>query len=161
MNKFDQISIQRINTLDTRLIPSAMTVFNNARKDGIPLHVLWGAKTIQEQDLLYRFGRTLPGKIVTMRRGGYSPHNYGLALDFCMIFNGESIMGWDDVVGREYWYKKWRKIMHMFVEEGWEPGWNSLNFQPDHVQNLLGNTMNDLIRVYEETKSGNNRRSFI
>jgi len=34
------------------------------------------------QDQVYAQGRTLPGKIVTPCRGGFSMHNYGLAADF-------------------------------------------------------------------------------
>ena len=136
----------------------AMSVFNEAKKQSIPLYITWGTRTVQDQDLLYRFGRTLPGRMMTMRRGGYSPHNYGLALDFCLVFNNETMLTWDDAAPREYWRKKWRKVIALFSEEGWESGWQSMDFEPGHVQSLLGNSMTDLIRAYEEDKSRNNWR---
>lgn len=38
-------------------------------------------RTVEEQENLWRQGRTRPGKIVTDARGGQSFHNYGLAFD--------------------------------------------------------------------------------
>lgn len=35
----------------------------------------------EEQEELYAIGRTVPGKIVTYSKPGYSLHNYGLAFD--------------------------------------------------------------------------------
>ncbi len=48
---------------------------------GIEARVVQGLRTKEEQDALYAQGRTKPGKIVTDARGGYSLHNYGLAVD--------------------------------------------------------------------------------
>ncbi len=38
-------------------------------------------RTIEEQDAFYAKGRTQPGEIITMAKGGYSYHNYGVAFD--------------------------------------------------------------------------------
>lgn len=44
-----------------------------------------GLRTYKEQDALYAIGRTTgtPGHIVTKARGGFGPHNFGVAVDFC------------------------------------------------------------------------------
>lgn len=46
-----------------------------------------GERTWSEQDALYAKGRTVApigmGHIVTKARGGQSPHNYAIAVDFC------------------------------------------------------------------------------
>ncbi len=46
-----------------------------------------GERTWREQDALYAKGRSIapigPGHIVTKARGGQSPHNYSIAIDFC------------------------------------------------------------------------------
>ena len=42
-----------------------------------------------EQDELYTHGRTAPGPIVTNAKGGFSAHNFGLALDFVPLLNGK------------------------------------------------------------------------
>lgn len=45
------------------------------------LNVTQGLRTFKKQDWLYAQGRTRPGDVVTRARGGYSYHNYGLAVD--------------------------------------------------------------------------------
>jgi peptidoglycan LD-endopeptidase CwlK len=45
------------------------------------LRVTQGLRTYAEQNALYDQGRTTPGKIVTEAKGGYSMHNFGLAVD--------------------------------------------------------------------------------
>lgn len=56
----------------------------------------------EEQDELYAQGRTKPGRIVTLARGGESDHNYvstiskkpaSLALDFVPLRNGKLVWG--------------------------------------------------------------------
>ena len=79
---FDSLSVQRINSLNPKLIDSAMRVFNKARSQGIPLYIMWGTRPLRDQELMYRYGRDLPGQVLTNNRPGHSAHNYGLALDF-------------------------------------------------------------------------------
>ena len=68
MAEFLDISIQRINTLDAKLIPSAMRVFDRCHKEKIPLYIVWGTRTLEQQDLLFRLGRTIPRHKVNTRR---------------------------------------------------------------------------------------------
>jgi peptidoglycan L-alanyl-D-glutamate endopeptidase CwlK len=152
---FDSLSVQRINTLHPNLIEPAMRVFNRARSGGIPLYIMWGTRTLKDQDLMFRYGRDLPGKILTTNRPGHSAHNYGLALDFCLFYN-RVLFTWEDVYERWYWRQRWLKVVFMFEEEGWESGWRWTSFEPYHVQNLMGNTMTDLVRKYEQVKNRNN-----
>jgi peptidoglycan L-alanyl-D-glutamate endopeptidase CwlK len=159
--KLDRESIERINTLHPKLVTSAMGAFNAIKKESIPLYVTWGSRTVEEQNTLYRIGRSTPGKVMTLKKGGYSPHNYGLALDFCLVFNGEDLMSWEDCQPREYWRKKWRKAISIFSDFGWESGWHTMYFQPEHVQNMLDFKMEDLIRSYEESKNRHNWRQSI
>ena len=46
-------------------------------------------RTNDEQDRLYAFGRTLPGRIVTNATAGNSAHNWGFALDFVPLLAGK------------------------------------------------------------------------
>ena len=153
MTAFLDVSMQRINTLNPKLIAPATRVFEKCIKNKIPVYIVWGARTLEQQDLLFRYGRTIPGRIVTTKRGGYSAHNYGLALDFCLLFNTE-LMSWEDVYPREYWRNKWLKVVRYFEEEGWESGWRWPSFEPGHVQNLLDNTLTSL---YEQADIRNYR----
>lgn len=130
-------SINRINTLRPILIPSAMRVFERCIKAKIPIYITWGMRTGEEQDLMYRFGRTIPGQCITTRRAGFSAHNYGLALDYCLLFEN-TLLSWEDVYPRFYWRRKWLKVAAFFEEEGWDSGWRRHSFEPSHVENLLG-----------------------
>lgn len=136
MSKFLDISINRINALDVKLIPSATRVFNRCQKEDIPIYIIWGVRTKEEQDLIFRYGRTIPGKVLTMNRGGYSPHQYGLALDFCLLYHTQ-LLSWEEAYTRRYWRHKWIKVIKYFEEEGWASKWRGYDFEPGHVENLL------------------------
>lgn len=72
---------RRIEDLHPKVQAMAHALMANAKADGIVLRVTFTLRAIATQDALYAQGRTKPGKIVTNARGGYSFHNYGLALD--------------------------------------------------------------------------------
>jgi peptidoglycan L-alanyl-D-glutamate endopeptidase CwlK len=50
---------------------------------GLDVRVTHTLRTMDEQARLYAQGRTLPGPVVTRAKPGQSPHNYGMAFDFC------------------------------------------------------------------------------
>lgn len=106
-------------------------------------HVL---RTKQEQDELFALGRTKKGKIVTNARGGYSYHNYGLAVDICLIIDGKTAV-WDaktdfDLDG----IADWMEIVRIFKAYGWEWGGDWRRF-PDlpHFQKTFGLSIADLL----------------
>jgi len=63
----------------TRFALAAQEVAATMRCDYIAIA---GNRNWTEQDALYAQGRTTPGKKVTNARGGYSNHNFGIAIDF-------------------------------------------------------------------------------
>jgi peptidoglycan L-alanyl-D-glutamate endopeptidase CwlK len=149
--KFLDVSIQRINTLDTKLIASATRVFDRCIKERIPVYIVWGRRSEEQQEVMYRYGRSIPGQILTTHRPGYSTHNYGLALDFCLLFNTD-LLSWEDCYPRVYWRNKWLKVVRFFEEEGWTSKWRGADFEPGHVENLMGN---DLKFYYEQNGNRN------
>ena len=58
---------------------------------GVTVKVISGTRTYAEQDALYAQGRTKPGNIVTNARGGYSNHNFGVAVDLG-LFRGSDYL---------------------------------------------------------------------
>lgn len=52
-----------------------------AAKRNLAVRVICGTRSYAEQDALYEQGRSKPGKRVTNARGGYSNHNFGIAVD--------------------------------------------------------------------------------
>ncbi|WP_341279347.1 M15 family metallopeptidase [Paenibacillus sp. FSL H8-0537] len=61
----------------------------------IPIVITQGLRTIAEQDKLYAQGRTTAGSIVTNARGGYSYHNFGVAIDFALLSPDGKQAYWD------------------------------------------------------------------
>ncbi len=131
-----------------------MRAFEKCYKNKVPIYIVWGTRSDDQQELLYRCGRTIPGIIQTTHRAGYSAHNYGLALDFCLLFNTE-ILSWEEVYPRKYWRQKWLRAVMLFEEEGWSSKWRGSNFEPGHLENLMGK---DIFEYMQEAKIKNNKR---
>jgi peptidoglycan L-alanyl-D-glutamate endopeptidase CwlK len=60
---------------------------------GFVIKVLSGTRTYAEQDALYAQGRTKPGNRITKSKGGQSNHNFGLAVDIGIFYDGEYLDG--------------------------------------------------------------------
>ncbi|ACJ33060.1 M15 family metallopeptidase [Anoxybacillus flavithermus] len=108
-----------------------------AYKEGIPIIITQGLRTIEEQNALYAQGRAKPGKIVTNAKGGYSYHNFGLAFDFA-ILNANGSVNWnvDD---------KWKRVGAIGKSLGleWGGDWTSFKDYP-HFQYTFGLSLADL-----------------
>lgn len=73
-----------------------------AAKNNLTLKVIQGTRSYAEQDALYAQGRTKKGSKVTNARGGYSLHNFGIAMDIG-LFKGSEYLGADtqyDALGK-------------------------------------------------------------
>lgn len=93
------------------------------------VRVTQGLRTFEEQDALYAQGRTKPGKKVTNAKGGQSIHNYGFAVDICLIIDGK-IASWD---AAKDWdndtVADWYECVKIFAKHGWEWGGNWKTFK--------------------------------
>ena len=120
-----------------------MNVYKECVAEKIPIHITCGYRSLQEQETIYKYGRSIPGPLLTINRPGYSAHNYKLALDFCFYFDGQ-MKTWSDVQGIDYWKWMWMKTVKKWRAEGWESGffWD-YNWEPGHVQNLLNKTIGE------------------
>jgi peptidoglycan L-alanyl-D-glutamate endopeptidase CwlK len=56
---------------------------------GLDVLIYCTYRSIEEQNELYKIGRSLPGKIVTNARGGQSWHNFHAAFDFVPMIGGK------------------------------------------------------------------------
>lgn len=75
--------VKRVN-LDLLYLPFCMRVLDLVdvcKKRGAYYYLTYGYRSFPEQAKLYFQGRTLPGPKVTNAPAGYSPHNYGIAVD--------------------------------------------------------------------------------
>jgi peptidoglycan L-alanyl-D-glutamate endopeptidase CwlK len=89
---FDARTESNINTLLPAAQANARALMRACLDAGIPLKIICGTRTYEEQDALYAHGRTKPGPIITKARGGYSWHNFGIAWDIG-IFDGIRYIG--------------------------------------------------------------------
>lgn len=62
-------------------INATLVEFAHKLDEVMPILVLHGYRSIEEQNALYAQGRTAPGKRVTNAKGGQSAHNFGMAID--------------------------------------------------------------------------------
>lgn len=121
----------------------------------IAIAVPQGLRTIDEQNELYAQGRTKPGPIVTNAKGGSSYHNYGLAFDFCLVYdtNGDGVYdetSWDIKKDNDKdGVADWLEVVKVFEQAGWEWGgkWSSIKDYP-HLQKTFGNTWQQLLQKY-------------
>lgn len=137
-----ELSYKRLLTLHPQLQASALKCYDKCIQREIPLYIIWARRSKEEQELLYRIGRDTPGKMLTYTRGELSPYCYGLALDFC-LYNDQEFYEWPQCEGHKYWRWKWIKVMKTFEQEGWQSGWRWFNFQPGHLENLLGKSIRE------------------
>lgn len=87
--KADSRSEGNIATLHVMVRPYIRALIEKAAGQGIIIKVISAMRTYAEQDKLYAKGRTAPGKRVTNAKGGYSNHNFGIAVDIT-IFKGST-----------------------------------------------------------------------
>ena len=95
MPSFGAKSLEKLNTCH----PDIIKVMETAIKH-MDFTVLYGTRTVAEQQALYAQGRTKPGPIVTSKDGvkKKSKHNYtpSLAVDIAPWKSGKGI-DWDDI----------------------------------------------------------------
>lgn len=77
----DAISEQRLAVVHPLLADKTRAMAADLAAKGIIIRVVQGLRTIAEQNAMYAQGRTEPGEKVTNAIGGYSWHNFGLAVD--------------------------------------------------------------------------------
>lgn len=82
---------REVSLLHPELIPICEEFVLRCRAAGLNVLITHTLRSREEQAALYAIGRTEPGSIVTRCQYPNSPHNWGVAFDFCR-----------NVKGREY-----------------------------------------------------------
>lgn len=144
----DQVSVKIVSELHPAIKDKVEAAINKAEA-GFPqwmaIRIAQGIRDIDYQNGLYAQGRTKPGKIVTDVRGGYSYHNYGLAVDFALLIdkdrNGKyDTVSWDTEGDLDQDKQKdWMEVVAIFKAAGFEWGgdWKSPIDRP-HFQMPFG-----------------------
>lgn len=144
----DKITLERIKLLHPALRDEAGRIYADickAMPEGVVCRFTYTLRTNAEQDALYAQGRTKPGLVVTYAKAGESYHNYGLAIDFCLIINGKVSWAVD---------KNWLAVIAIFESYGWESGhrWTKLRDSP-HVQKTFGKKVAQLAATKQQYPS--------
>lgn len=157
----DATSLQRVNLLHPKVRQEVLQTISTLEDDHFPpsvkVRIVQGLRTIDEQNALYAQGRTKAGHIVTNAKGGSSYHNYGTAIDFCILYDKDGngsfeALSWDlnydfDKDG----IKDWQEVVKAFKAIGWEWGgdWKSITDSP-HLQKTFGYTWKQLLDKYNK-----------
>lgn len=82
----DQLSRINLDLLYPPFAAKIRLLVDRCNARGFHYWATCGLRTWEEQDALYAQGRTTgkPGGIVTNAKGGQSPHNFGIAIDFTL-----------------------------------------------------------------------------
>ncbi|OME59494.1 M15 family metallopeptidase [Paenibacillus odorifer] len=149
MLTLDQVkskSSARLIGLHPIVLAAATVLIERCYARGVPIVITQGLRTIAEQDALYAQGRAKPGSIVTNAKGGYSYHNFGLAVDFALLLPNGSSVSWD--MNRDYNgnnIKDWIEVVEEAKKLGfdWGGDWTSFKDYP-HFQMVFGLTLTQL-----------------
>ena len=86
-------SLERLKLVHPLLMARVLNLNIAIEAAGEHIEVTEGLRSYSRQEALYAQGRTEPGPIVTKAPGGYSWHNYGLAVDVAPFV--EYVPEWD------------------------------------------------------------------
>lgn len=139
-------SAARLSGLHPAVLAAATALIERSYAVGVPILITQGLRTIAEQDALYAQGRTRPGAIVTNARGGYSYHNYGLAVDFALLLPNGWGVSWDmNRDGNRNGSRDWLEVVQHAKTIGFEWGgdWTSFKDYP-HMQMSFGLSLAEL-----------------
>ncbi|MEW5846170.1 MAG: M15 family metallopeptidase [Bacteroidota bacterium] len=148
----DKSSLERIKKLHPKLRQEVEQIYRELLKQRIPVRITDTLRTFQEQEALYAIGRTKPGNIVTKAKPGQSYHNYGLALDFCLLTNDGHQASWNRTADfNRNQRADWDEVVSLFKHYGWEWGgdWASFKDYP-HLQKTYGYSTAKLLEMHNK-----------
>ena len=121
----------------------------------------WVFRTAKEQNAFYAQGRTTPGEKVTNAQAGQSYHNYGLAVDICLLLDKDKNgtfeeASWSTVFdGNNNGIADWLEVVKIFNLFGWQWGiFNSKGKRYDlpHFQKTFGFKPSELKKMKKDVE---------
>lgn len=128
----DKITEQRIARLHPKVRGEMIKIINECNEvlqGKSEVRIVQGLRTFDEQANLYAQGRTKTGKKVTNAKAGQSIHNYGFAVDICLLLDGKTV-SWD--TAKDWDQDKiadWQECVKVFTKYGWSWGGNWKTFK--------------------------------
>jgi peptidoglycan LD-endopeptidase CwlK len=128
----------RLANVHHQVKSAAEELICQAHAQGILVLITQGLRTNEQQAEIYAQGRTKPGNIVSYAKPGYSYHNYGLAVDYCLLdANGKAVWAVTD---------QWSQVAQIAKSLGFEWGgdWTDFKDYP-HLQMTFGLSIRQLL----------------
>ncbi len=129
MDRYTKNRIQKLHPSVREEVMSIIKECNTALTGKAKIRITQGLRTDQEQNNLYAIGRTKPGKKVTHAKAGQSIHNYGFAVDICLLIDNKQV-SWDTL--KDWDNDKvadWYECVKIFAKNGWNWGGNWKTFK--------------------------------
>lgn len=155
----DAISIERAAKLHPAIrqeVIDTITATENAKfPDNISVRIVQGLRTFAEQQALYEQGRTKPGKRVTNSKAGQSYHNFGLAIDFSLLYDKDNngifeTLSWDLVADLDRnGEADWMEVVDSFeaLNYTWGGRFHSIQDNP-HIEKTFGMNWRTMLQMY-------------
>ena len=94
--------------------------------------------------------RTTAGSVVTNAKGGQSYHNYGVAVDFCLL-HGDKTISWklDEDMDKDG-IKDWQEVVQVFEAHGWSWGGHWKHPDNPHFEKTFGFNFSQLMAIAKD-----------
>ncbi|WP_338552882.1 M15 family metallopeptidase [Paenibacillus sp. KS-LC4] len=140
LNQVKNKSIARLENLIPVVATATERLIEHCYARGVLIVITQGYRSAAEQDKLYAQGRTAAGSIVTNARGGYSYHNFGVAIDFALLSPDGKQVFWDTKRdGNVNQIADWAEVVDEAKRLGfaWGGDWTSFKDYP-HFEMTFG-----------------------
>lgn len=147
----DYISLQRAQRLHPAIEHVAIQLMLDCEAIGIKIRLTSTMRTWDEQDVLYAQGRSSTGNIVTWAKAGESYHNYGLAIDFCLLLKDGRAVSWSRVDDNNFdGIADFMQVITIAKKLGFESGadWTKKKRDYPHLQMTLGMSIKECQNKY-------------
>lgn len=148
MDKVTSERIQLLHPLVRDEVKQIIKECDKALTGRAKIRITQGLRSFEEQERLYAIGRLTSEKKVTNAKAGQSIHNYGFAVDICLIIDGK-MASWDTA---KDWdndrVADWYECVKIFARHGWDWGGNWKTFKDlPHFEKKNISQGEDLIKV--------------
>jgi len=124
MDKHTQERIKKLHPIVRDEVAQIVIACDKALTGRAKIRITQGLRTFQEQNELFAMGRTKLGQKVTHAKAGQSIHNYGFAVDICLLID-QKMVSWD--TAKDWDNDKisdWFECVKIFIQNGWDWGGN-------------------------------------
>jgi peptidoglycan L-alanyl-D-glutamate endopeptidase CwlK len=156
----DKVTLERIESAHPSILEELKCIYSEivstVNSKYVKVRFTEVNRSNEKQNSLYKIGRSIPGRIVTWVRGGFSFHNYGLAVDICLLIDKDKngsfeTASWDTVFdGNMNGIAEWVEVAKIFKFYGWQWGLISKkgkHYDLPHFQKSMGFTTKQLIEM--------------